>query len=257
MMNRTRMGLGAVALAAGLLALASLNSRADNNSTTWDVPPGGLDDLVKDDTKVVTDTLNAAELKKPAIKKARVATMMLGIYAEAGKKPALQGQAAKVLEALMKEDGVADAKAAAAGLSKPAGGAAKMDWVKALWDEDNKDYDKDLAMQLFKSTRAGGLGYEKKVKDFSEKTPAGKDLTDIATMANKTVMIAQVLQKIAPTKAGDAKKTPEAWTKFAKDLQAAAADTAKAAGKKDGAATKAAIGKMDKACVNCHEVFKP
>src|SRR5207248_3249738 len=84
MMNRTRMGLGAVALTAGLLALAGLDGRADNFNTTWDLPPAGVNDLVKDDTKVVADTLNAAELKAPAIKRAKVATMLLGIYAEAG-----------------------------------------------------------------------------------------------------------------------------------------------------------------------------
>jgi len=36
-------------------------------------------------------------------------------------------------------------------------------------DTENKSWDKDLAMQLFKTTRAGGLAYEKTIKDYAEK----------------------------------------------------------------------------------------
>ena len=61
---------------------------------------------------------------------------------------------------------------------------------------------------------------------------------------------------LATTEAGG-KKTPENWKKFAQDLQASAVETGAAAAKKDAKAVQASIGKMDKSCVNCHEVFKP
>ena len=269
MRTRTLTGLGTVALAAGLIALASLSGQAaDDAAGSYKllVPASAADDLIKDDTKVVSDTLKAAKVEKKDIKRAKVATMLLGIYAEAkigankdkAKMEALQAQAAKVLDDLLKEDGLADAKKDAAKLSSPAAGKAeKVDWRKAIWDPENKEYDKDLAMQLFKSSRAGGLGYEKKIKDFAEKTATAKDMGEIAIMAYKAAMIGQVLEHIAPEKSQGGKKTPENWTKFAQDLQASAVETGNAAAKKDATTVKAAIGRMDKSCVNCHEVFKP
>ena len=265
MKRRTLMGTGAAALVAGVLALASLDTRAADNPTGYKliIPAAALSDLIKDDTKVVADALKGPKVEKKDLKRAKVATMVLGIYAEAGlsgkeaaKMEALQGQAAKVLEDLLKEDGAADAKTDAAKLGTPSGSGAKFDWLKAVWDSDNKEYDKDLAMQLFKSTRAGGLGYEKKIKDFAEKDLTAKDMTEIVNLAYKVAMISQAVERIGPTTAMG-KKSPENWVKFAKDLQASAVETGDAAAKKDAKTAKAAIGKMDKACVNCHEVFKP
>jgi hypothetical protein len=264
MMTRTLMGLGVVALAAGILALASLDTRAAEEPATYKmiIPPTALGDLIKEDTKVVNDALKGPKVEKKDIKRAKVATMVLGIYAEAGmgtkdtaKMEALQGHAAKVLEDLLKDDALAEAKKDAAKLGT-SGSGAKMDWLKAVWDAENKDYDRDLAMQLFKSTRAGGLGYEKKIKDFAEKDLTAKDMAETVILAYKAAMIAQAVERIGPTTAMG-KKTPETWAKFAKDLQTSAVETGNAAAKKDAKATKAAIGRMDKACVNCHEVFKP
>jgi len=280
MMTRTLMGFGALALVAGILALAGLDTRAADNPSDYKmiVPLTAVGDLIKDDVKVVngalvptviTRTEDGKEVKtetweKKNVKRAKVATMMLGVYAEASinankdkaKMEALQSQAAKVLEDLLKDDGLADAKKEAAKLGSPSGSGAKMDWLKAVWDAENKDYDRDLAMQLFKSTRAGGLGYEKKIKDFAEKDLTAKDMAETVTLAYKAAMIAQAVERIGPTTAMG-KKTPETWAKFAKDLQTSAVETGNAAAKKDAKATKAAIGRMDKACVNCHEVFKP
>src|SRR5262249_42721259 len=127
--------------------------------------------------------------------------------------------------------------------------------LKAAWDAENKDYDRDTAMQLFKGTRAGGLGYEKSIKELSEKTPSPKDMEQVRIMAYKITMFTQALERIRPKGKGG-QQSPENWKKFASELQRSALETGEAATKKNAAAVKAGLGKMDKACVNCHEVFK-
>jgi hypothetical protein len=256
MRTRTLLGLGA-ALATGILVLANLDSRADENGG-WKmiVPPNVAAELVKDDTKVVMDALKSEKPLGKDQKRAKVAAMLLAIYGGAdGKDAGLHGRAMKVIDALNKDDGIAEAKAAAAQLATPGSGDAKGDPLKALWDDSNKDYDRDLAMQLFKGTRAGGLGYEKMVKDFSEKTPNAKEMNAIALLAYKAAMLTQAIEKIAQKPQGG-QKTPENWKKFAGDLRKAALETGEAASKKNAAEVKAGLGRMDKACVNCHEVFK-
>lgn len=259
MRTRTLLGLGAALLTSGLLALAGLDSRADDAQGGYKlvVPAGVVTELIKDDTKVVTDALKTDKPAGKDQKRAKVSAMLLAIYAEAnGKDTGLHAQALKVIDALNKEDGVAEAKAAAAKLASPGTDSAKGDPLKAVWDESQKDYDKDLVMQLFKGTRAGGLGYEKMIKELSEKTPSAKDMAAVATLAAKTAMLTQAIERVGPSKSGGGQKTPENWRKFAGDLQKAAIETANDASKKNAAGVKAGLGRMDKACVNCHEVFK-
>jgi len=257
MRTRTLLGLFAALLTCGLLALASLDGRADEGGG-WKmiVPANVAAELIQDDTKVVKDALKADKPAPKDQKRAKVSAMMLAIYGEAnGKDGGLHAGAIKVIEALNKDDGVAEAKAAASKLAAGGDGGAKGDPLKAIWDESNKDYDRDLAMQLFKGTRAGGLGYEKMVKELSEKTPTAKDMSAVHLLAYKTAMLTQVLERIAP-KAQGGQKTPENWKKFAGALQKAALETGGAASKKDPAGVKAGLGRMDQACVNCHEVLK-
>src|SRR5262249_56501089 len=95
----------------------------------------------------------------------------------------------------------------------------------ALWDTENKSWDKDLAMQLFKTTRAGGLAYEKTIKDYAEKDPPAGEMSKIAMLAYKTAMLAQVIEQLNPEK-------PE-WKKFAQNLQATAKEVGDAATNKN------------------------
>jgi hypothetical protein len=252
-----RIGFGFAVLAAGMVALTALRGRADEQGG-WKmlVPANVVAELIKEDTKVVNDALKAEKPLAKDQKRAKVAAMLLAIYGGAdSKNGGLHGQAIKVIEALNKEEGVAEAKAAAAQLSASGGGDAKGDPLKAVWDVENKDYDRDLAMQLFKGTRAGGLGYEKTVKELSEKTPTAKDMNAVSVLAYKTAMLTQALERI-PLKAQGGQKTPDNWKKFVGELRKAALETGEAASNKNAAAVKAGLGRMDKACVNCHEVFK-
>jgi hypothetical protein len=251
MSRRTLPVLGAVVLAAGLIALTQLTGRAGDGDVKLVIPAAAATGLIADDILIVNKALEPKDGKvlPKDVKRAKVATLDIALTAKATKNDALYAQAVQVLEALDKEDGVADARKAAEGLSKPAGGDAKGDPIKlALWDKDNKSWDKDMAMQLFKTARAGGLGYEKTIKDFAEKDPPAGKLKEIATLAYKTAMLAQAIEQLNPEK-------PE-WKKFAQNLQASAVEVGAAATKKNAAAVKTALGKMDGACVNCHDKFK-
>ena len=259
MMKISRMALGAMLLAAGLIALTQLTGRAGDDDVKLVVPAAAIPGLVKDDIEKVTDALKGKDSKTlpKDIKRAKVLALDIALTAKATKNDALHAQAIQVLEALAKEDGLADAKKAATGLSNPTGGEAKGDAIKlALWDTDNKSWDKDLAMQLFKTPRAGGLGYEKMVKDWAEKTPAAKDLPAITMLAYQTAVLAQAIEHIGPDKSAGPGKTPEAWKKYAQTLRTTALEVADAATKKKPAEVKAALSRMDTSCVNCHEKFK-
>lgn len=261
----TRLGLGAVSLSIGLVALVGLDGRADEKGG-WRlvVPATAVGDLVKDDTKVVMDVAKKAKIEKKDVKLAKVATLSLAVTAEAAvkagkdadKMAAVHGQAMKVLEALGKDDGISDFKKEAAGLASPSGSAGKGDAAQILWDAENKDYDRDLAMQLFKSTRAGGLGYEKKIKDGAEKGVTAKDLSDLTLVSYKVAMLAQVIAKVGPSKSQGGQKTPENWQKYAASLESSSLEAGEAASKKNLAGVKTALGKIDAACVKCHEIFK-
>jgi len=258
MSKRTRTVLGAFALAAGLFALSQLAGRAGDVKLV--VPAAAVTDMVKSDIEVVTAALAGKDGKAPLpkdVKRAKVATLNIALTAKASKNDALYAQAIQVLEGLAKEDGIADARKAADGLSKPSGGDAKGDPIKlALWDTDNKSWDKDLAMQLFKTPRAGGLGFEKTIKDYAEKDPPASKLNEILAMAHKIAMLSQAIEQVGPDKADGPTKTPEAWKKFAETLQKTALEVATAASSKKAGAVREALFRMDTSCVNCHEKFK-
>src|SRR5262245_44933077 len=260
MSKRTLPVLGAFALAAGLFALLQLAGRAGDGDVKPVVPAAAMASMVADDIKIVNEALKEKDGKAPLpkdVKRAKVAALDIALTAKASKNDALYGQAMQVLEALAKEDGVPDARKAAAGLSKPTGGDAKGDAIKlALWDSDNKSWDKDLAMQFFKTPRAGGLGFEKIIKDYAEKDPPANKLNEIMAMSHKIAMLSQAIQKVGPDTTAGPGKTPEAWKKFAEILQKTALEVAAAAGSKKPAEVKAALGRMDTSCVNCHEKFK-
>jgi hypothetical protein len=257
MNKRTLPVLGAIALAAGMLALAQLSSRADDVKMV--IPAAAAKSLMADDIKLVNDALKDGKDGKPPqpkdIKRAKMLTLDIALTAKAGKNEALYGQAVKVLEALKDDDlakAVAAARPLAADLSNPKAEATTADAIKlVLWDADNKTWDKDLAMQLFKTARAGGLAYEKAIKDYAEKNPPAGELAKIAMMSNRIAMISQAIEQI-----GVGEKSPAEWKKFAEILRTTAVEVGDAATKKNAAAVKTGLGRMDTSCVNCHTKFK-
>src|SRR5207249_5926389 len=113
-----------------------------------------------------------------------------------------------------------------------------------------------LVMQLFKTRRAGGLGFEKTINDYAEKDPPPNKLPEIVAMAHKIAMLSQAIEQVGPDKPDGPAKTPEAWKKYAETLRKTALEVAAAANSKKPADVKAALSRMDTSCVNCHEKFK-
>jgi hypothetical protein len=219
-------------------------------------------DLLKADITELQSALSPAEPKKPALKRARVLAVVIGLNAEAtgdkGEAAAIREQAGKVVDAIANEK-LAEAKEAAKALTtaKEATGAKPVDLIKVgLFDSDptTNDWDRDLTMQLFKTPRAGGLGIETNVKKWSGKAPVGKDVDVAAQQAQKAAIIGMTLQRMSAPK--DKKEKGSEWKKLAEDMQKASEDALVAADKKDGKAMVDAFSRLDKACTVCHEKFK-
>jgi hypothetical protein len=252
---RTLLGIGA----AVVVAVALTDAWADEGAVKLVGEKGKVTALVDADIDALNTLLspNAGAIKKPQIKQARVLAIVIGLNAEAVGDKAVRNAAGAVVAALA-DDKLDEAKEAAKAMkTKKAVAGGNVDLVKTgLFDKDpaTNDWDRDLAMQLFKTARAGGLGIEGKVKDWSGKPPVGKDLESAAVYAQKAAMIGQVLQKMTPPK--DKKLSEAEWKKWASDMTTAAEEAMTAAQKRDGKATMAAFSRVDKACTVCHEKAK-
>jgi len=249
-------------IAAALAVVVVLGLRAEESGKVKLIGKNGdVVKLIEADTDELNKTLSPAKPDKKDLKRAKVLAVVIGLNAQAlgsgnAEAAAMHEQAGKVLAALNKDDGLAEAKEAAKALkTAKAGTGATVDLVKGLFDEDPtvKDWDRDLVMQLFKTTRAGGLGIESKIKSWSEKAPAGgKDMDLAANYAQKSAVIGMALQRMTAPKG----KPAAAWQKLAKDMQVASEEAMEAAAKKDGKALMIAFGRVDKACTICHEQYK-
>jgi cytochrome c' len=259
---RTMLGIGACFCAAAVFGPPRTDLRADEGGKVKLI--GSAKDVAKlidEDSAELQKALSAA---KPALKdqkRARMLAVVIALNSKAlgGNGAATLEQAAKVAEALAKgDDGLADAKAAAGALTtaKTPGSGTQGDPVKTLWDSDpnTKDWDRGLAMQLFRAARIGGMGIEGKIKVWAEKAPAGKDMDLAASFAQKSAVVGMVLQQMSPPK--DKKVPADDWKKFAKNLTAASEDAMKAAKSGNEQAIKTAYGRVLQSCVACHDVAK-
>lgn len=255
---RTLVGIG-VALAAAVALVAPRGDVAADEAGKVKLVGGDqkyVGDLVEADIKALNDLLSANPPKKPQIKQARVLAIVIGLNAEAAGNKAVRAHAGKVVEALADEK-LAEAKEAAKALVSAKGdGAASGDIIKSgLFDKDptTNDWDRDLAMQLFKTSKAGGLGIEGNIKNkWVGKAPVGKDVDVARAHAQKAAVIGLALQQMGPPKG----KPDADWKKYAADMTKAADEAAAAAKKNDGKAMVAAFNQLDKACTNCHEKYK-
>jgi hypothetical protein len=256
MRTRTLLGVGGVLFASIVSGLICNQSRADDKLT---VPAAAATKLIDEETKEIQKTLSEAKVGNKDRKRALLAAVVIAAVAndnaKDAKMAATRDVALKVADALKKED-TAAAKAAAAELSKPSGGSAgepmKLDLAKYVFDDENKDFDRDLAMHLFKSTRAGGLGIETLIKNNTEKAPAGKDVDKSISAIYTIAALSNVIEQIGPKEKVGA-KDPKDWARFSKALKDSVAE---AYDKKKPADLKSAFNKIDASCVGCHNIFK-
>jgi len=262
MRTRTLLGIAALLATVGGAALLSMRGQAAD-APKLVIPAAAAQSLIKEDIKELQKAANLAGPKKGDLRRVRVLAVLIAQNAEGlaaagqGDKAELAGQhaaAIEILELLQKDAPAADVKKSAAKFDGAKGDGIKpADLTKYLKDDGMPDW--DTSMQLYKSTRAYGLGIEKLVKDFSEKNPTAKDLPTIATAAYRAASVTAYLERLPPNE-DSGKKTKAAWQKYVQDARASALEAAAAAEKKDAKATKAALAKMDVSCVGCHDVFK-
>jgi cytochrome c556 len=106
-------------------------------------------------------------------------------------------------------------------------------------------------------------GIEKKIQGIAMgKEALGPDQVNdqaaaLERLASRVAAIAEVAQHLCPVKEKKGKKDPKDWQMWTQDMRADALDLAAAAGAKDAARVKAAVGKLDQTCTSCHKVFKP
>jgi hypothetical protein len=211
--------------------------------------------FVADSVKTIESSLTADAPKKPDVARARTAAIMIAVYAQNGGKGPLTAKRAtlrdKALELadLIKNRKFEDArKQARELLTLKADAKAKTERQSLLGNV----IDVEEVMNQFASTRSGGLGVEKEIEDLAE----GGDLKpeqlndELIQIANRARLVAHLV------KDKDKAKKSAQWKGFAKSMGANADELAAAVRKKDAKAATAAIGKLNKSCNACHEVFK-
>jgi hypothetical protein len=156
-------------------------------------------------------------------------------------------------------------------------GADDIDKIADAIKSGNKDGAKKMAaayakkaetveepMDLFKLKKKEGIGFgtgpettdgiEKRVRDSAMEAPKdyAKNAALYEKMAYRAAAIGMVAEEFAP-KGDKGMKTRKAWLNAVGDMQAGAAELAKA---KSAAAVKTAATKMNNACSACHSVFR-
>jgi hypothetical protein len=244
--------LGLVLIAAIALAQFSDASRADENKDL-EKPSAQSRDLekwAKADVAALQQLL-AGKLERKDVKRAKVLAYVVGVDAQSLQWLTVHEQMDGVLAALGRDD-LNGARTIVAIISPAKTLGKSVDLTKHFLDAG--DWDRDLIMQLFKSSRQGGLGIEGKIKGWVAAGVGRQEFDIVGETAHKVSVIGSALEKMAPPNA-KARQKPQ-WLKFSKGLQEASAEAIAAAGKKDALAAAAALTKVDAACVNCHTIFK-
>lgn|SRR5262245_14580208 len=195
--------------------------------------------------------LLSTQLERKHLKQAKVLAYLVGTEVEPLEWLSAHEKMDRVLKALDNAD-LVEARKLASNVVAAKSPGKSIDLTKHFFA--GGDWNRDLVMHLFKTTRAGGLGIEVKIKGWVAGGVRLAELDAVAETTHKVSVIGSALEKMAPPLAKMRQK-PQ-WQKLAKDLQEASAEAIAASGKKDARAAGAALVKVDAACVNCHTVFK-
>jgi cytochrome c556 len=232
----------------------------------WTIPGGAADpkkDMDDADTKavmefnakVLQDTLSQQKLTRALKLRAATAARMIALTAQSG-RGAQTAQLATIRDAALKiaedidADNIANAKAQAKDLlSIKPDENAKLGAIKVI---DKKARLEDI-MNQFASDRVGGLEIDNKLDDWDSKGLPDK-LGEVAAVSNQLyVVFDAVKDHTADLKLG----TQKQWDNFVDQAKKQAQELGDAARKDDKPATKKALASMNKACEDCHKVFKP
>ncbi|HLW66806.1 MAG TPA: hypothetical protein VKS79_15945 [Gemmataceae bacterium] len=207
----------------------------------------------KEIQKILTEPKVGNKDRKRAIALGVVIAGMADEHSKDPKFAAIRGQAVRVIDALTKEN-LSEAKDLVnkllEGTASPKPG--KLELHMAFWDAPNNDFDREMAMQLFKSQRAGGKGIEIAIKGWAAAAPNVNQMDRARDVAYEVRILADVIQKVGPKEAIGNKLLAD-WVKFSEALKEAASE---AATKKKPGDMQKAMNKLDTACAGCHAVFK-
>jgi len=240
---------GAALLALGLgICLTTADARpADEDKappqlTLPLIDSGDAKPLIAAETEIIEKALEKGDKKSET--KARVAAMLVALYAQTAKMPGVRDQALKVADAI-NQGNAAAAKQAAQGLAGAgaAGGGAGPKPLQTMIDIA------DL-MTVFKLEKAGGQELEKNLGTYLKRP----DMAKLPVFAAKLAFIAAYTESLPPQPAGG--KDPKDWIKFAQQMRAEALAAHKAAKAGDAAGVKAALKKVDVTCNDCHMKFR-
>jgi hypothetical protein len=249
-MNTRVLGIAvSLGLATMLIAPGNNRGRGDEKSA---VPASVAVKIVDEDSKEIRKILTADKVRGADRRRAMVSAMVVATVANNNAKDpqmaAVRDQAVQLLDALQKDDSDAAKEAAVKLVSvKPAGPGKTQNLGLEKYLKDGNDYDRDTTMQLFKSTRIGGLGIETMIQQYAKTAPSAKEMDKIMAALYRVQILTEVVDKIAPE--GKAAK----WGGFTKALKEAVAD---ATAKKRPEDLKVALDRVDGACAACHAEFK-
>jgi hypothetical protein len=255
-LNARRRHLGAAVLIAGLLAIAYAPSQAA------DVPEDVLETLIKQDAAHIGKLLKEPRPEKKIVF-IKSNAMMLAAYAQGqlgkgsgsdAKYAALRHNALKIAEAGAAKK-IKDAIEPAKALTAAGGDTANID-TKPLKLHELHKFDLHELMAQYKKTAVGGLNIEEDIKNYAKK--GGAKPLDAAAIAARTLTTAEFLDVMEPDEGFNPKKPKKIWEESNEKQKVAAKELLQVAKepKADAKKLQAAFGKLDAACIMCHDTFK-
>jgi hypothetical protein len=112
-------------------------------------------------------------------------------------------------------------------------------------------------MHVFSSVRIGGFGIEKELGDLEEAdTLTAEQMERLGNLSYKLAMFSHAVERYTADKPDSGKTSKKAWLGLNEQFRKASLETAAAARSKNAAASKAALVRLNKSCLECHEVFR-
>lgn len=228
-----------------------------------DAEYGKLTDQAIKQVQEAVDGLAAGKVEKKLIlstqTKAKVAAVMIAVFAQNAQNPATAQERATLRDAALKlaeaigTKKYAEAQKLAAGLKtlqpNPAAKPAPIPIFGSVIELD------DLMIQ-FKPQKLGADGIELKLEELDEivtkkkELPAGELTEELALIGYRCAIVAELIKDHDP---GKNKKKFEA---YALDMGKASKQLVKDLKAKDGKAAALSVQKLNKACVDCHKDCK-
>jgi hypothetical protein len=245
---------------AGWLLLGGTGSAGGKDDKAL-LPAAEFDALVKEDAKVIEDTLAKDEPDKKMVRKVKIAAVMIAAYAQASATKDNAAQRATIRDAAIKVAKlVTDGKfKEAAELAKTLPTLKAAPGVKTAPVALDKEFGLDDLMHQFATERTGGFGIDKELGELAEeKTLTPKQVERLGSLGYRLAVVATLAPAYAESQEDKDYKgrTVKNWVAFTGEFRTAALEMAAAGRSKSEPATMKALEKVSGSCVKCHDVFR-